>query len=322
MLTYHETLKEKIDNLKKEHKIEKIFFKNIVEELNSLQNFANKHKKCKNDIEKITFAAKLLEKVFDTEVYYEDEYSSPLSNYYFKLPQQLVADLLLNKNFVKKTIKTNIILQKEDCTWHDENPYFCKYEDFYYPASLQIYCPKDFDDKKVYTLKEINKLVKTNKILHFKNIVTDKKSSELPNKDNNYTICGINFGKNFIEKKYDEVVYYDEDDSSIFVDSLDWIPQIRRNDYNFVRNKIIDSMSTYPNLPQALTNAVLQTIQQDKKLYTDKIKNFNAGFIKEYCQILEKEQEIINDQQQKLNAEKDKLKKLEQNSIKVEELMM
>ena len=57
MLTYHGTLEEKIDNLKEEHKIEKTFFKNIVEELNSLQHFANKHKNCKNNIEKITFAA-------------------------------------------------------------------------------------------------------------------------------------------------------------------------------------------------------------------------------------------------------------------------
>ena len=201
MLTYHETLQEKIDNLKNTNKIEKTFFKNIVEELKSLQHFANKLKNCKNNIENITFAAKLLEKVFDTKVYYEDEYSPTMSDYYFELPQQLVADLLLNKNFVKKTIKTNIILKNEDCTWYDENPYFRSYEDFYYPASLQIYCPKDFDDKKVYTLTEINKLVKNNKILHFKNIITNKKSSELPNKDNNYTICGIKFGKNFVAKK-------------------------------------------------------------------------------------------------------------------------
>ncbi len=202
---------------------------------------------------------------------YGDRYSK---QYLFKFNDKRFAENVLGKPVSKKTIRTNVILKENICTWRDENPYFCVYEDFYLPLELSAYCDKDFDTTKKYTLKEIENLVKSGKIMLDCDVRRAIESPQFSNKvDNKQKVKVIDklvaTNQDFALGK----VHYSKDDKIEFGGDkklLEKLPNLF-DVYQYLRddetnqNCIAKMCEVYPNVLDCIDNEI------DKKLAEDVI---------------------------------------------------
>ena len=261
-------------------------------------------------------------------LFLSDEYRKNYGEYFaghycFKLDEKMLAENLLNKDVVKKTVYLNVIGKKQECTWHDENPYFSTYNDFYHPIKIDLYCNKDFDENKKYSVEEIKKLIKNNQILVC-NYSFDEDNKQEKNRhfdlnklNGTFKIGKINYSKNdrtkiLTEKQFDELKSTSittENLQNLFSKNLEGIVYnqgsriVEESSKNQVKSEkiiyktLFDFNVNYPNFLKSLDETIKYSFEKEIKIETEKIE-----FIKEYSKyLLDKEVKEVKAEIAKIN---------------------
>ncbi|MBQ0017127.1 MAG: hypothetical protein KBT30_00665, partial [Clostridiales bacterium] len=212
-----------------------------------------------------------------------------ISYYKFNIDTKSLAKKLLNKDLVEKIIYTNIIYKNKECTWRDENPYFSVYEDFYYPSIITVYCDKNFDNSKIYSLEQISELARKKQIVISSRLNIDENNKTNCKKINNLGLCKFDFKLNKIQyKENDNVVIRSFDKNEIHKDNIfnlnylnslnEYVQAFERfKDEELLKSNIAKFTVLFPNFLDTFTENLLEDL--DKHIEESKT---NQLFITEY----------------------------------------
>ena len=228
--------------------------------------------------------------------------------YRFALNTKRIAENLLDKKLVKRSLYTNIVASERTSDVFDNDYLYKYYYYYYYPVKVDIYCDKDFDTTKKYSLDQIQKLIETKQIVLDSYFMYDDNNKEETsyvenNKDEkgNFNIKRLKYTSNdkveFCEKSNSKIY---ENEKTNKMQNFVYLKDETKYNYFEDSKNYKKFTSIYPDFLKAVEDEILTKLNEDI-LKQKRVAVFIKNYYNEYLnRMIKKYQDELDTQKKAL----------------------